>query len=172
MGIDQNNMAFPDRSRMLLALAAVSSVIATNPAYMAYHNNYRQLHNATLLSYDATVAASAQSWANSMSPNGAGCSTHSSGTGYGENLAWTSSSTPTADVSYLDSVQSWYSEVKDWSFSTSGHELCSHWPLHPGGVGIVYQGGVWPHAGFWGHMHSLSIRSTRQLCWRLRCASE
>jgi len=119
MGIDQNNMAFPDRSRMLLALAAVSSVTATNPAYTAYHNNYRQLHNATLFSYDATVAASAQSWANSMSPNGAGCSTHSSGTGYGENLAWTSSSTPTADVSYLDSVQSWYSEVKDWSFSTS-----------------------------------------------------
>ena len=51
-----NMMEVRGRSVTLLALVAVSSVVATNPAYTAYHNNYRQLHNATLFSYDATVS--------------------------------------------------------------------------------------------------------------------
>ena len=43
-----------------------------------------------------------------MSPNGGGCSTHSSGSGYGENLAWFSGTFTGPDFGYNDAAQSWY----------------------------------------------------------------
>ena len=75
---------------------------------VAYHNYYRTLHGQSALAYDATIAANAQAYVNSMSPNGGGCSTHSSGSGYGENLAWVGSQLPGPDFGYNDAAQSWY----------------------------------------------------------------
>jgi len=88
-----------------------------DPAYVAYHNMHRTLHGTADLEYDATIAARAQSYAEYMSPNGGGCSTHSSSgsqyrTNAGENLAWMSSQSP-GNIAYLDGIQNWYGEVKD-----------------------------------------------------------
>ena len=80
---------------------------ATNPSYVSYFNYYRKLHGLNDLVYDSTVAGVAQAFATSMAPTGGPCSTHSSGTGYGENLAWQSSGSSTPDESYLDATQNW-----------------------------------------------------------------
>jgi len=105
---------------LLSALVIGSSVpvTCTDPSYVSYHNSFRILHGVPLLQYDTAIETSAQNYANSMSPDGSGCNTHSSGTGNGENLAWTSSTNPTADSSYLGAVQSWYSEVKNYNYGT------------------------------------------------------
>jgi hypothetical protein len=52
---------------------------------LAQHNTYRARHNASALTWDATVTTSAQTWANKCIWD------HEENTGYGENLYWTSS---------------------------------------------------------------------------------
>merc|ERR1712166_1194427 len=103
--------------RATIGIISIVLASATTPSYVAYHNYYRKLHGLNDLEYDATVEAQAQSWATSMAPTGGPCSSHSSGTGYGENLAWQSGGASTPDESYLDATQSWYAEVKDWDFT-------------------------------------------------------
>jgi len=105
--------------RVTIGIISIVLASATTPSYVAYQNYYRKLHGLNDLEYDATVEAQAQSWATSMAPNGGPCNQHSSGNPYGENLAWQSGSGATVDSSYLDAVQSWYGEVKDWNFPTS-----------------------------------------------------
>eukprot|EP00930_Biecheleria_cincta_P012072 TRINITY_DN11540_c0_g1_i2.p1 TRINITY_DN11540_c0_g1~~TRINITY_DN11540_c0_g1_i2.p1 ORF type:complete len:342 (-),score=38.02 TRINITY_DN11540_c0_g1_i2:283-1212(-) len=68
---------------------------------LALHNIYRCMHGAPALEWEATVAASAQAWANN------GVYKHSTGGPYGENLAWGSPSR-----SGTDSTKAWYNEVQ------------------------------------------------------------
>jgi uncharacterized protein YkwD len=72
------------------------------------HNEKRQLHQVGPLTWSATVAASAQNYANTC-PDG-----HSS-SGYGENLAW--ASYPAA----IETIVSWwYSEESKYDYANPG----------------------------------------------------
>lgn len=68
---------------------------------LALHNIYRCMHGAPALEWDATVAASAQAWADR------GVYEHSTGGPYGENLAWGYPSR-----SGTASTKAWYNEVQ------------------------------------------------------------
>jgi len=72
------------------------------------HNSKRQLHQVGPVTWSATVAASAQNYANTC-PDG-----HSS-SGYGENLAW---------ASYPASIETvvswWYSEESKYDYANPG----------------------------------------------------
>jgi len=76
-------------------------------------NMYRTRHHAANLTNNATIARTAQKWANYLSDNG--LFEHNSAAiqklGYGENIAWTGSSTvfsttTTACAGKLTSIQS------------------------------------------------------------------
>lgn len=87
-------------AQALAALRRADAAAAANPAgaaaaglvtaqgvtdILAPHNTNRARHNATALTWDTTVATSAQTWANKCIWD------HEGNTGYGENLYWTSS---------------------------------------------------------------------------------
>lgn len=66
-----------------------------------YHNQFRCMHNALPVVWNPTVAWSAQKMVQRLGFH------HSSGTGYGENLAWRSDG-----INPYKMVKSWYDEVK------------------------------------------------------------
>mmetsp|Transcript_8027 Transcript_8027/g.20596 ORF Transcript_8027/g.20596 Transcript_8027/m.20596 type:complete len:283 (+) Transcript_8027:204-1052(+) len=85
---------------------ALSSL--ANEALVA-HNNYRALHGVPDLVWDTAVEQSAQAWAD-------GCRIpleHSSGTGFGENLAWGYGSMTAA-------IDAWYSEIDQYDYGNPG----------------------------------------------------
>ena len=66
--------------------------------FLSEHNTYRASHQAPAVTWDQTIADTAQSWAE-------GCSfTHATGTGYGESLAWGNLNGP-ADVGMVPPPQ-------------------------------------------------------------------
>ena len=65
------------------------------------HNNYRALHGVPNVTWSATIAASAQAYAN-------GCPSGHSGSGYGENMAYATYAQTAQGV-----VDRWYIEVTD-----------------------------------------------------------
>ncbi|XP_033877142.3 uncharacterized protein LOC117412703 isoform X1 [Acipenser ruthenus] len=84
--------------------------------FLAAHNTYRQLHGAEPLRLNRALCKSAQSWAEHMLA--IKTMKHSS-TSNGENLyyAWSSASN---NIAGSKAVDSWYSEIKDYSFSNPG----------------------------------------------------
>ena len=64
------------------------------------HNHYRAKHGVPTLTWDPTVAASAQNYAN-------GCPQGHSGGGYGENMAW-------GHADFASAVKAWYDEVQQY----------------------------------------------------------
>lgn len=92
------------------------------------HNTVRSQKGLTSLSYSATVAASAQAWANTLATRGCPL-THSSGP-YGENLyySWTSANTHTLNPS--DAVFWWLDEEQYYDYdanSCQAGEQCGHY---------------------------------------------
>eukprot|EP00656_Telonema_subtile_P040543 TRINITY_DN4561_c0_g1_i1.p1 TRINITY_DN4561_c0_g1~~TRINITY_DN4561_c0_g1_i1.p1 ORF type:complete len:267 (-),score=2.67 TRINITY_DN4561_c0_g1_i1:146-946(-) len=138
--LHQSNMNLRIVLLLFVGSALVQPIAATDPSYVSYHNEYRKLHGTPLLQYDANVAASAQAWADYCStyngnPAGSSCSQssnpvgpgHSSSSttpptyaGAGENMGWTSATGDFSDNTYLDAVQRWYGEVKDYDYTTPG----------------------------------------------------
>jgi len=77
--------------------------------WVAVHNEYRTLHQVGPVVWSASLAASAQAWANTC-PSG-----HSSGN-YGENIYW---STDWSDDA-RDVIGAWYSEEKAYDYNNPG----------------------------------------------------
>ncbi|XP_048876872.1 uncharacterized protein LOC125746656 [Brienomyrus brachyistius] len=82
------------------------------------HNARRQQHGAPPLSLDLDLCRETQKWAEHLAQQNA---FQHSDTDLGENIfyKWTSDKAP---VSGKDAVESWYSEIKDYDFSKSGHQ--------------------------------------------------
>jgi len=77
--------------------------------WLQAHNNYRALHGVPPVTWSATVAASAQAWANT-------CPSRHSGSGYGENMAYASYAQTPEGV-----VNRWYSEEPLYDYSNPGY---------------------------------------------------
>jgi len=96
---------------MLVFFLATSTVAITTEEieqWLQAHNNYRSRHGVSAVTWSATVAASAQTYAD-ICPSG------HSGSGYGENLAWATDNLRVSEV-----VQMWYEEEADYDYSKSG----------------------------------------------------
>jgi len=76
--------------------------------WLQAHNTYRALHGVPPVTWSATVAASAQAWADT-------CPSTHSGSGYGENIAWA-----TTDIGESAVVQLWYDEESLYDYSNPG----------------------------------------------------
>jgi len=100
-------------------------------AYVAAHNRWRTNFGTPNVTWDATVAAFAQSWADHLAATDT--FEHSSGSGYGENLwmGWGGTYTPD------DAVNAWGNEVEFWPDTN-----CS------GGIHVCCQGGWAPCGHF------------------------
>ena len=100
---------------LMLALAPLSATAVHGATaseiqqWLDTHNSKRQLHQVGPVTWSTTVAASAQNYANTC-PSG-----HSSGSGYGENLAWA-----TYPASIETVVSWWYSEEPKYDYNNPG----------------------------------------------------
>ena len=95
----------------IVSLSVTSAYAATAQEIQQWldsHNKKRQLHQVGPLSWSATIAASAQNYANT-------CPDSHSNSGYGENLAW---------ASYPASIETvvswWYSEESNYDYANPG----------------------------------------------------
>lgn len=66
-----------------------SAIDDFNLMHLNAHNTYRALHGVDPLEFDATIAEGSKEWSEYLD-NTVGSLQHSSGTGFGENLAWNS----------------------------------------------------------------------------------
>ncbi len=106
----------PSQKLSLLAVTLLffwsTSSIAASPTeiqeWLQTHNNYRTLHGVPPVTWSATVAASAQAYAET-------CPSGHSGSGYGENLAWA-----TYDMGENTVVQYWYDEEPLYDYNNPG----------------------------------------------------
>ncbi|KAI2657127.1 Golgi-associated plant pathogenesis-related protein 1 [Labeo rohita] len=86
--------------------------------FLEAHNEYRKQHQAPELTYNDELCSAAQKWADHMlSIRTLG---HSE-TDDGENVYYFSSSV-SKPASGKAAVDSWYSEIKDYNFSTPGNQ--------------------------------------------------
>lgn len=79
--------------------------------WLQAHNTYRALHGVPPVTWSATVAASAQAWADT-------CPSGHSGSGYGENMAFSSPASYNPGVETI--VQWWYDEEPLYDYSNPG----------------------------------------------------
>jgi uncharacterized protein YkwD len=99
---------------LMLAAASLSAAPAHGATaseiqqWLDDHNSKRQLHQVGPVTWSATVAASAQNYADT-------CPSGHSGSGYGENLAWS-----TYQVSIETVTSWWYSEESQYDYAKPG----------------------------------------------------
>ena len=95
-----------------LSCFCVSVAMAATPAeieeWLQAHNKHRILHGVAPFTWSATVAASAQAYADT-------CPFNHSGSGYGENLAWAS-----YDQGRTGAVDAWYNEEPLYDYDNPG----------------------------------------------------
>lgn len=99
-----------------LALCAIAASVIAEPAFAAdlegpmlnAHNALRAKHGVPALSWSASLAKTAQAWADR-------CVFEHSNTGLGENLAQ-----GTGDYSGADAVNDWYGEISAYDFNNPG----------------------------------------------------
>ena len=92
----------------LAATATFGATASEIQQWLDNHNSKRQLHQVGPVTWSATVAASAQNYANT-------CPDGHSGSGYGENLAW---ATYPASIETVTSW--WYSEESQYDYANPG----------------------------------------------------
>lgn len=102
---------------------------AHRAALLASHNNARAAVGVGSLAWSAVVAQSAQAWADVLAARGCGL-THSTGSGFGENLAyaWTSRDSAPLDPAYA--VRRWVAERADYDYDSNTCEpgaVCGHY---------------------------------------------
>ena len=94
---------------------------ADSDQWLQAHNNYRALHGVPPVTWNATIAARAQSWANTCpsdhSPKGSIYRPY----GTGENIAWAPWSQTVQGV-----VKRWYDEVTEcpYPYGEAGFDMC------------------------------------------------
>lgn len=79
------------------------------------HNNFRKAHQAPPLTWSSTLARDAEAWAKQIAREGR---LRHDDTKDGENVFMVFG----REIDGSDAVNSWYSEVKDYSFSKSGYQ--------------------------------------------------
>ncbi|WP_069166710.1 CAP family protein [Nocardia altamirensis] len=87
---------------------------------LATHNKLRELHGTQPLKIDTDAVALAEKRVQQVSRYGGVQEGHAgnSGSGYGENLAWSASSKP-FDYACAKAVQSWYDEISKHDFNNN-----------------------------------------------------
>ena len=98
-------------------MARAKDPTVNSKALVDAHNQLRAKHCAPPLRWSASVAASAQKWANQLRDRG--CVLGHSGGQYGENLA--AATAGTLDAAAV--VRLWYDEVKRFSFGSGGFSM-------------------------------------------------
>jgi uncharacterized protein YkwD len=87
---------------MIFATASLQEI----EQWVHYHNQYRLKHQVAPVTWSATVAKSAQAFADE-------CPQNHSNSGYGENLAW-------GYPSIRSVVTAWYSEEQSYNYNAPG----------------------------------------------------
>ncbi|XP_029294651.1 Golgi-associated plant pathogenesis-related protein 1-like [Cottoperca gobio] len=84
--------------------------------FLKAHNTYRTKHSAPLMTLNSEMSASAQKWADHLATS----TMKHSGSQDGENIynMWSSS---TINLTGKEAVDSWYSEIKEYNWSTPGY---------------------------------------------------
>jgi len=138
----------------ILLVAAVQGQGSFDDLALAAHNAARALHqNTDPLTWHAEAAKHAQEWCNQLvTTDSFG---HSSGSGYGENLYWSSQILTDGSVWGTAAVTSWYAEKQFWNYDTStgsggvtGHFTQVVWQSSTGvGCGFAANpnGGTYPN---------------------------
>lgn len=88
--------------------SATAASLTEIQGWLQAHNSYRTLHGVPPLAWSATVAASAQAYADT-------CPSAHSGSAYGENLAWA-----TYDMGESKVVRMWYDEEPLYDYNNPG----------------------------------------------------
>ncbi|XP_060893396.1 Golgi-associated plant pathogenesis-related protein 1-like isoform X2 [Labrus mixtus] len=84
--------------------------------FLETHNAYRKKHNAPLIKYNSDMNETAQKWANHLLAEGV---FEHSQTNDGENI-YNMFSSATIKLTGKEAVDSWYSEIKDYNWSSPG----------------------------------------------------
>ncbi|CAM0870698.1 unnamed protein product [Alopecurus aequalis] len=125
------NYSLPKLACYLVLAIAMAAAVGTPPCaaqnapsdFVSLHNTPRTDVGVGSVTWDVTVAAYAQNYANSRKTN---CTLVHSGGPYGENLFWSSSSIASAS----DAVAAWVSEKQYYDHTTNtcsaGH-VCGHY---------------------------------------------
>ncbi|XP_076352378.1 Golgi-associated plant pathogenesis-related protein 1-like [Tachypleus tridentatus] len=90
---------------------------------LQWHNHYRAKHGVPLLKLSTELCSYAQVWANHLAKTDS--FQHRTDRKYGENIYMSWSSNPTAQISGKIPVDSWYSEIKDYTFGKEPLSLSS-----------------------------------------------
>ncbi|XP_022245733.1 Golgi-associated plant pathogenesis-related protein 1-like, partial [Limulus polyphemus] len=90
---------------------------------LQWHNYYRAKHGVPLLKLSSKLCSYAQEWANHLAKTDS--FQHRSDRKYGENIYMSWSSDPTVQISGKVPVDSWYSEIKDYTFGKEPRSLSS-----------------------------------------------
>lgn len=83
-------------------------------AVLKHHNELRRKHNVSDLQLDSNLMAAAQNWANQLAREDQFY--HNPNAKYGENLYCSWNSDPNAKVDPRGACQSWYDEIKHYTF--------------------------------------------------------
>ncbi|KAM7018601.1 Golgi-associated plant pathogenesis-related protein 1-like isoform 2-T2 [Tautogolabrus adspersus] len=84
--------------------------------FLETHNAYRSKHNAPPMKYNSDMNQTAQKWANHLLARG---TLQHSQTNDGENI-YNMFSSATIKLTGKEAVDSWYSEIKDYNWSSPG----------------------------------------------------
>ncbi|WP_051341192.1 pathogenesis-related family 1 protein [Azospirillum halopraeferens] len=114
----------------LLAIPAVTGAVAADPpdrfeGIVAAHNAVRAEVGVPPLEWSQDLADRAQGWADTLGRRGCAME-HSSGSGYGENLAWASGAT----MSPREVVERWAAERRHYDYAANAcapGEVCGHY---------------------------------------------
>ena len=87
-----------------LLIFFLAAVAVNKAACLKAHNDLRKLHHAPSLTWSDELAEHAQKWANHLA-NDVGRMQHAQGTGEGENLYWSSTSSKVGTCE--DAVKAW-----------------------------------------------------------------
>lgn len=121
---------------MSAALSATTLTAAEQTEMVTAHNTWRTEVGTPNLKWSATLADSAQAWADSLKTNQACKMVHSQTAGVGENLYWASPlkySTGQVEVQAVSATKvtaSWGGEKKDYTYATNScavGKVCGHY---------------------------------------------
>lgn len=120
-------------SDAVAAATGSTSTAGVQPSeIVAAHNTWRTQVGVGALTYSATLAASAQAWANQLKTANNCNMQHSGTSGVGENLYWASawSNGVVQNVQSADVVNAWGAEKADYSYATNtcaAGKVCGHY---------------------------------------------